>query len=252
MSKTDNHHAFVEAQYGVRAADYLTSAIHASGADLDRIEAAARATDRALDLGCGGGHVAYRLAPCVAQVTAIDVTAPMLDTVAAEAARRGLDNVAVRQAPAEALPFEDGAFDLVVSRFSAHHWRDMEAGLREARRVLAPGGRAIFVDSLGVDDPLVDTHLQAFELLRDASHVRNYGAPEWAAALTRAGFAVSAFSRWRLPIEFASWIARTRTPQVAVQAIRAMQAGAPAEVTAALAIEADGGFLLDAAMFEVE
>src|SRR5690606_30722485 len=118
-----NHHAFVEAQYGERAADYLTSAVHASGADLDRIEATAQAGDRAIDLGCGGGHVAYRLAPHVAEVVAVDVAAPMLETVAAEAARRGLANLAVRQAPAEALPFPDASFDLVVSRFSAHHWQ---------------------------------------------------------------------------------------------------------------------------------
>lgn len=246
---TQTHHAFVDEQYGQRAADYLTSAVHASGEDLDEIEAAARPGDRALDLGCGGGHVAYRLAPHVAQVTAVDVTAAMLDTVAAEAARRGLGNVATRQAPAEALPFADGSFDLVVCRFSAHHWRDFEAGLREARRVLAPGGRAIFVDTTGAADPLVDSHMQAFELLRDVSHVRNYTVAEWTAALARAGFAVDGFSSRRLRMEFAVWTARTRTPDVAVRAIRALQIGAPDEVKTAMAIEADGAFELDAATF---
>lgn len=247
---TQTHHAFVEDQYGQRAADYLTSAVHASGEDLDRIEAAARPGDRALDLGCGGGHVAYRLARRASQVTAVDVAAAMLDTVAAEAARRGLANVATRQAAAEALPFADGSFDLVVSRFSAHHWRGFESGLREARRVLAPGGRAIFVDSIGAADPLVDSHLQAFEVLRDPAHVRNYAVAEWMAALARAGFAVTGVSTRRLRMDFATWTERTRTPDIAVRAIRALQIGAPDEVKAALAIEADGGFLLDAATFE--
>ena len=62
----------------------------------------------------------------------------MLDAVAATAAERGLTNITVRQAAAEHLPFADAHFDIVLCRFTTHHWQDMEAGLREARRVLKP------------------------------------------------------------------------------------------------------------------
>ena len=183
---TDAHHRFVARQYGPRAADYLSSAVHAGGEDLDRIEAIVRdlATapgtgDRALNLGCGGGHVSYQVAPHVAAVTAVDLSADMLEAVRRYTRERGLANVTVRQAAAEHLAFDDAYFDALLSRFSAHHWHDFEAGLREARRVLAPGGRAVFVDSLAPAPALLDTHLEAVELLRDATHVCNYAVAEW-------------------------------------------------------------------------
>ena len=250
---SESHHRFVADRYGVRAADYLTSAVHAGGADLDQVETLARslAPARALDLGCGGGHVAYRLASVVKEVMAADVSPEMTGLVAETAAQRGLSNISVRVCPAEALPFPADAFDLIVSRFSAHHWRDLEAGLRQARRVLAAGGRALFIDSVAPSDPLLDTHLQAVEVLRDPSHVRNYSLAEWTAALGRARFTVVGVTLRQIRIEFDSWVKRTRTPPLQVQALRSLQEAAPAEVRDYFAIEADGSFDLDTLATEV-
>jgi len=239
--------AFASAQYSSRAADYVASAVHAGGADLDQIETliAGLRPARLLDLGCGGGHVSYRTAPHAGAVVACDPTEAMLEAVLATAAARGLGNVSVRRAAAESLPFETGAFDAVISRYSTHHWQDMEAGLREAARVLAPGGTAIFVDSVCPRARLLDTHLQAIELLRDPSHVRNYSEAEWLAALWRAGLAPRGQTTRRVRIEFASWIARTRTPGREAGAIRALQDAAPASVREHFAVGADGSFDLE-------
>src|SRR3984957_21267083 len=94
---------FVAGQYAPRAQDYVTSLVHSSGDDLDRIEGELRgcAAARVLDLGCGGGHVSYRAAPLVAEVVACDVTAAMLEVVARTAAERGLLNIVTQQAAAE-------------------------------------------------------------------------------------------------------------------------------------------------------
>jgi SAM-dependent methyltransferase len=248
-----SHHDATERQFGPQAPSYVTSAVHASGPDLDRIEAIARAHGggRALDLGCGGGHVAYRIALHVGEVVACDLSADMLAAVTAEAQRRGIGNIATRQAPAERLPFEGESFDLTVCRMSAHHWRDLEAGLREARRVTRRGAQAVLVDPFALADPLLDTHLQAIELLRDPSHVRNYRISEWCAALGRSGFTIDGIATHRLRMDFATWITRMRTTQAHVAAIRSLQAGASAEVKSALAIEEDGSFLLDIATFEL-
>jgi SAM-dependent methyltransferase len=248
------HDNLVAGQFGPRAEAYVASAVHAAGPDLDRLAAiaAAHAGGRALDLGCGGGHVAYRLAPHMASVVAYDLSDEMLAAVARTAAERGLANVSVRQGRAERLPFADGAFDFVASRYSAHHWGDLQAGLNEARRVLRPGGHAVFIDGLAPGRPAVDTHLQAVELLRDTSHVRDYGADEWAGALQRAGFDQRSMARYRLRLEFASWVERMRTPPHYVQAILALQAGAPEEVRQALGVEADGSFLLDVILLEAD
>ena len=66
MAMTQEHKAVVEAQFGPRAQAYVASAVHASGEDLDQLEALAKAASprHALDLGCGGGHVAYRPFRC--------------------------------------------------------------------------------------------------------------------------------------------------------------------------------------------
>ncbi len=246
-------HEFAAEQYGVRARDYVTSAVHSAGADLDQIEAELRGLGaaRALDLGCGGGHVSYRAAPHVGEIIACDVTAAMLDAVAATAAERGLANITVRQAAAESLPFADAYFDVVLCRFSAHHWQNLEAGLREARRVLKPGGRAVFIDAIAPADPVLDTHLQAIELLRDISHVRDFTTAEWVAALARAGFAVTGVTIRKLLMEFPVWIARTRAPAAHAAAIRSLQDAAPAIVREHFAIAEDGSWDLEAATFVV-
>jgi len=246
---TTSQHAFVAEHYGVRARDYVTSLVHSEGADLDQVEAELRgcATARVLDLGCGGGHVSYRAAAHVAEVVACDVTASMLDAVATTAAERGLANITVRQGAAENLPFSDAVFDVVLSRFSAHHWQNMEAGLREARRVLKRGCRAMFIDVVAPADALLDTHLQAVEVLRDVSHVRDYSAAEWTAALSRSGFAIDGMTTRRLRMDFPVWIARTRTPAVHAEAIRSLQTGAPAVVKDHFAITDDGSFDIEVA-----
>lgn len=251
---TRTHHGVVAENYGPRADAYVSSAVHAGGADLDQIELVlpGRSNARVLDLGCGGGHVSYRAAPHVAEVVAVDLTPEMLEVVARTAAERGLSNIATRQAPAERLPFEDDRFDIVLCRFTAHHWRDFEAGLREARRVLAPGGIAVFIDCIAPAAAVLDTHLQVVEVLRDPSHVRNYTAAEWMAALARAGFAVRSLTPRRLRMEFPVWTARTRTPDLHAQAIRSLQRSAAAEVRAHFDITDDGSFLLDTLTLEAD
>ncbi len=249
---TAPHHAFVRAAYDPRASAYVASAVHANGPDLDLIEDRVRGHSNAIaiDLGCGGGHVCYRVAPHVAEVVAMDLAPQMLDRVLQTASQRGLRNIRTQEGAAESIPFPDGHFDFVLSRFSAHHWRDFEPGLREARRVLAETGRAIFVDSTAPQAPLLDTHLQTLELLRDPSHVRNYTPHEWIAALSRAGFEVTSIQRRDVRIEFTSWIARTRTPTVLVEAIRFLQQNAPQDARNGLGIEPDGSFRLEAVLFE--
>ena len=248
-----SQHEFAVAQYAPRAQDYITSVNHSTGEDLEQIEAALRGQGwaRALDLGCGGGHVSYRAAPHVGQVVAYDLTTSMLDAVTKTAAERGLANIIVQQGAAEQLPFEVKSFDVVLCRFTSHHWQNMEAGLREARRVLKPGGLAMFIDTVAPADRVLDTHLQAVELLRDASHVRNYSIAEWIAALSQAEFAIESITARKLRMDFPVWTARTRTSAEHAKAIRSLQIGAPAIVREHFVIGEDGGFDIDTATIVV-
>lgn len=249
---TDQHEALVRNQFGPTSSAYVTSVVHANGADLVAIAASAAAARprQALDLGTGGGHVAYAIAPHAGQVTASDLSVEMLAAVSSEAQRRGITNIATREAPAEALPFADGTFDFLACRFSTHHWRDPQGGLREARRVLMQGASALFVDVIAPSLSAADTHLQAVELLRDPSHVRDHSVSQWMAMLERAGFTVASFMTARLRMDFADWTARMRTPPEQIAAIRVLQRITSAEVEAQFAIEPDGSFTIDTVLIE--
>lgn len=252
-ASSTSHEALVVQQFGAQASAYVASAVHAAGDDLGQMVAIAGRTPsaKALDLGCGGGHVSYGVAPVVASVVAYDLSAEMLAAVAAEATKRGHANLTTQQGAAEALPFADGSFDLVLSRYSAHHWQDVRKGVREARRVLRAGGTAVISDIIAPESPVSDTFLQTFEMLRDPSHVRDYSTAEWVAIAAEAGFAVTGVTRRRLPLDFAAWVGRMRTPEVQVAAIRALQAAMAEPVRRHFEIAADGSFVIDQAVFEL-
>jgi len=247
---TSQHDEMIN-HYGPRAAAYVTSAVHAAGPDLDQIETllAARHVDRVLDLGCGGGHVSYRAAAHATAVVATDVTPAMIDAVEAHAIERGITNISGVIAPAEALPFEDGCFDAILCRFTAHHWADLEAGSTEARRVAKPGALLVLIDTIAPADRAADTHLQTIEYLRDPSHVRNYGEAELRQALADAGFTVENATRRSLRMDFDVWTRRTNTPADKIGMLQTLQREAGAAVRRQLAIEADGSFALAAVTF---
>ena len=242
----------MERQFGSRACAYLTSEVHARGADLVALTQLARSRPgaRVLDLGCGGGHVSFNVAPHARELVAYDLSAEMLAVVAATARERGLANVTTRQGPAEHLPFDDATFDVVLSRYSAHHWRDFARGLREAARVLKPDGVAGFVDAVAPATPLRDTFIQAIEMLRDPSHVRDYARAEWEATLAEAGLTCETTRRFRVRLDFATWVERMATPAVQVEAIRALQKAVSSDVTAYFETAPDGSFSIDVALFE--
>jgi SAM-dependent methyltransferase len=94
---------------------------------------------RVLEIGCGTGQLAAALAERIAaRVWAVDSEPAMVDV----ASRRVSRGVGLKVAPAERLPFRDGAFERAVLRLVVH-LVDRGRALPELRRVLAPGGRAV-------------------------------------------------------------------------------------------------------------
>ena len=241
-----NHSEAVQDQFDPQARAYLTSPVHAAGPDLQAAcELAARslpADAAVLDVGTGAGHLSFALAPLARRVVALDPSAGMLATVRRAAAERGLLQIETCEAAAAALPFAAASFDLVCTRYSAHHWFDIPRALAEMRRVVKPAGLLLLIDLLGDDHPLVDTHLQSIELLRDTSHVRDRSVAEWHRLLRAAGFTDLEQRTWMTRLEFGAWVQRMGTPEALVAAIRMLQTGAPAEVQRALNLEGDGSF----------
>jgi len=201
--------SLAQAQFGQNAAEYLTSKPHAQGKSLDRLVALTRPEPHwhALDVATGAGHTAYAFAPHVARQWATDITDEMLDLVRGEIARRKLGNVRVAHARAEALPFEDGAFDLVTCRVAPHHFDSIAAFLDETRRVLKPGGTFALVDNV-VPAGSVGDYVNAFERFRDPSHLRAWTVEEWRAALAAHGFRIGHEEVLAKEMDFEYWAGR--------------------------------------------
>ncbi len=243
VAETGNRET-VQRQFGAMAAAYGTSAVHAGGPDLEAMLAAAnlRGDERVLDVGSGAGHTALAFAPRVASVLAIDLTESMLEEGRRRAAERGLANATFQRGDAENLPVPDGAFDVVTCRYAAHHVPRPEAAVREWARVLAPGGRLLLVDVVSPEDYAADTVLNAIEVLRDPSHVRDHTVPQWIAMLAAAGLEAEEVERFPLRLEFGPWTARQRTPAATAEQIRALFAAVSPSVRETLHVEADGTF----------
>ena len=198
-----------QAQFGKNAAEYLTSKPHAEGKSLDRLVALTQPQPHwhVLDVATGAGHTAYAFAPHAARVWATDITDQMLDLVRGEIAKRKLTNVRTAHAKAEALPFEDGTFDLVTCRVAPHHFDSIPKFLDEVRRVLKRDGTFAVVDNV-VPAGSVGDYINAFERFRDPSHLRAWTVPEWHAALTQHGFAVAQEEVLSKEMDFAYWAGR--------------------------------------------
>ena len=250
MSDGASIKAAVERQFSQVAEHYRTSAVHAAGEDLARlVEAAALSgQETVLDAGSGAGHTALAVAPYAARVTSVDLSASMLAQGRRLALERGLGNVHFEVGDVEALTFADGSFDVVTSRYSAHHWPHPQVALREIHRVLRPGGRFVLSDIVSYDDFTADTHLQAIELLRDPSHVRDHTAAQWLALLAERGFSAQVIFTWGVRLQFDNWVERMATPAPAVAMLRTLLANAPAEVRARLQVEEDDSFTLQGAL----
>lgn len=235
MNKT-----LVQEQFGKTAAHYLTSKPHALGKSLERLVALTSPQPdwKALDVATGGGHVAYTFAPHVARMWATDITQEMLDMVKAEAAKRGLGNVRTAYAKAEALPFDDAAFDLVSCRIAPHHFDSIPQFLGEVHRVLKPQGVFALVDNV-VPAGSVGDYINAFERLRDPSHLRAWTIEEWRAALKQAGLPATHEEQIYKTMEFKSWAARYDDTMKAL--LRAMLTQVTDDVKAVLDPKEMGG-----------
>jgi len=172
-----------------RAEAYRRSATHASGDDLDAVVELCNphAGVKILDVATGGGHVARRLREQGAQVVTLDPSPGMRADVLASA---------------EHIPFEDGSFDVVVSRIAAHHFEDLGQAIGEMARV---SNRVLVIE-----DMLYRTaEEEEAEKLRDPSHVHSLTEEEWRELLESAALEVEQTLFFSKTHDMAEWLART-------------------------------------------
>jgi ubiquinone/menaquinone biosynthesis C-methylase UbiE len=226
------HKERVRAQFGATAQDYVASARHRSGRDLDRLVelVEGKPHERALDIATGGGHTALAISPHVDHVVASDLTPKML--AAAEEFIRGanVDNASFEIAEAERLPFDDASFDIVTCRIAPHHFADVRAFCREVSRVLKPGGRFVLMDSVAPEDDELDRFINDVEWRRDKTHVRSYRLSEWQSWIEETGLQIDVVEPVLRRYEWDSWTARSRMEPTERAELEAIMLNAPEHV----------------------
>ncbi len=239
----------VRQQFGANAAAYVSSPTHAQGASLARLVELAdpRPEWRVLDVATATGHTALAFAPRVAAVVGLDLTPEMLPLAARLAEERGATNVAFMVGDVDDLPF-DGAFDLGTCCIAPHHFADIGHFLAEAARVLRPGGLLAVVDNVvpgsrrhgkqADREREAGAYVNAFEKLRDPSHVRCLSFEAWGDALAAVGLVVAAAETIDKRLTFETWAAR-HTPETQTR-LRAMLLQAPEAARAFLDPRVEG------------
>ena len=163
--------------------------------------------DTVLDVACGPGILACAFAKVARHVTGIDLTPAMLDRARALASEQRLGNVTWQLGDVLPLPYADGSFTLVVSRFAFHHLLDPGAVLAQMRRVCAPGGTVMVIDSAPAPDKA--DAFNAMERLRDPSHTRALPVVEHLALFAKAGLGEPRQTFYRLEGELEGLLSRS-------------------------------------------
>jgi SAM-dependent methyltransferase len=196
-----DHDAVTLDQFTRQAAPFAAMPAHADADILDLIRLAARLTptSRVLDVACGPGLVSLALAPHASHVTGLDVTPAMLDKARDLQRQRGHANLSWHLGRADALPYRDGSFDAVVTRWSFHHLLDPAAALTEMVRVCRPGGRVVVAD-VYTSSPQQAAEYDRLEKLRDPSHAHALVLDEFRRVVRASGLADVSEAFNRLPL----------------------------------------------------
>ncbi|MDW3215209.1 MAG: class I SAM-dependent methyltransferase [Ilumatobacteraceae bacterium] len=132
--------------------------------------------DRLVDIGCGPGTAVHAADELGAEVVGVDPASVMLRVARLRWLRDG--STSWRVGTAESVPVADGWANAVWSLATVHHWVDLEAGIREVHRVLAPRGRFVAMERR-IDDPDADgvaSHGWTVEQAESFSeHLRRHG-----------------------------------------------------------------------------
>lgn len=157
-------------QFGKQAASYAALINSSKDNTLPTLLDAVKPTpsDRMLDVGCGTGRFALTLAPLVANVVGIDLTAAMLEQARKAQAAANIENIEWQQGDVTDLPFADGEFTLVTCKAMLHHIAEPARVIAEMSRVCVRGGRVLAADLTPARDKVAA--FDAIEVLRDPSH----------------------------------------------------------------------------------
>ena len=163
-------------------------------------------TSTAIDIACGPGTFTRPLAARVGRAIGADLTPAMVEKARAEAARDSITNIEFTCADVYALPFADGAADIVSCGYAFHHMTDPARALAEMARVARPGGGRIAIIDIIVPegfDPALQT---AIERERDPSHTNTLTLDRFRNLFRDAGLQVRSEDQHENVHDFDAWM----------------------------------------------
>ena len=125
-----------------------------------------------LDVAAGTGLLSRAISAHVKRVVALDITPEMLAQGRSEANRQRITNISFEQGAAEDLSYPTASFDMVVTRFSVHHFKSPDVVIREMCRVCRHEGKLVVIDLVSSEDKELATRHNEVERLRDSSHTQ--------------------------------------------------------------------------------
>jgi SAM-dependent methyltransferase len=114
---------------------------------------------RVADIGCGEGYLTVEASRWASRVVAVDRSAVVLKRARALAARRRVRNVIWKRGELDRLPLRDASVDVALLSQALHHAADPARAMREAARVVVPGGRVLVLDLRAHEEAWVKTRL---------------------------------------------------------------------------------------------
>lgn len=169
--------------------------------------------DNILEVAAGTCICGRALAPYVKNIICLDATPAMLDVGKSECRKSNIQNIDFTEGLAEALPFEDNSFDIVISRLAFHHFTDPEIVFKEMKRVLRNNGKLIIIDMI-TDNTLFRENADKIEAMRDNSHVKNLSLTEIRNLYFDNNVCLKIQERTDMCVSLEDWMELTKTPEI--------------------------------------
>jgi ubiquinone/menaquinone biosynthesis C-methylase UbiE len=199
MDPESQHSRQIVDQFSRQAVHFVKLPGHEEATPLLIRMGAITATDEVLDVACGAGVLACAAARVARRVTGIDLTPAMIERAIALQAELSLVNLSWHVGEVAQLPFPAAQFDVVLTRYSLHHFLRPIEVLADMARVCKPLGRVVVADLVLPSEKLA-TYDQ-MERLRDPSHVRVLTEAELGKSLTSVGVVDLRWSGYRFELE---------------------------------------------------
>ncbi|HPS36318.1 MAG TPA: class I SAM-dependent methyltransferase [Candidatus Omnitrophota bacterium] len=196
------HNDLIVDQFTKQAIPFSTRPSHSEYLDLIMELTKVTSNDTVLDVACGPGLVSCAFAATAKHVTGIDLVPAMIERAKVLQQDKKLSNLTWKTGDALPLPFPDGSFSIVITRYSFHHLMDPLAVWKEMTRVAKSEGRVAVIDVFTSSKKQAMAYDQ-MEKLRDSSHVRALRLEELQRMATKTGLIrlEKKFYRLEIPLE---------------------------------------------------